>query len=48
MGSSNEKGETTVNKSEQQMWDAIRAHYEKYPEKWTVVKDDDIFTFMSA
>ena len=38
-----------MNKSEQQMWDAIKAHYEKYPEKWEISQEGkDIFYFDST
>ena len=38
-----------MNKSEQQMWDAIKAHYEKYPEKWSVCQEGkDTFYFDST
>ena len=41
--------EDMMTKSEQQMWDAIKSHYERYPEKWSVCQEGkDTFYFDST
>lgn len=38
-----------MNKSEQQMWDAIKSHYKRHPEKWEAYQEGkDTFYFDST